>query len=116
MTKEVFDKLVQEIRMESLDTLIAKNGKYSTDADKLHNFAAGAEIMGGTAAQAAWGYMTKHMVSLRDMIEQNDFTDRADFLEKCKDVINYVCLIWCIGNEANADLFYSRFAEGEDDA
>lgn len=114
MTKDIFEKLVIEIRDESLNTLVQKNASYNQEEDKLHNFRAGGEIMGGTAAQAAWGYLTKHLVALRDKIERNDFSDREDFLEKCKDVINYVCLIWCIGNEENADLFYSRFAEGEE--
>ena len=114
MTKDIFEKLVIEIRDESLNTLVQKNASYNQEEDKLHNFRAGGDIMGGTAAMAAWGYMTKHLVALRDKIERNDFTDREDFLEKCKDVINYVCLIWCIGNEENVDLLYSRFAEGEE--
>lgn len=111
MTKEIFDKLVDEIRVESLDTLVQKNAGYNQAEDKLHNFRAGGEIMGGTAAQAAWGYLTKHLVALRDKIERNDFADRADFLEKCKDVINYVCLIWCIGNEENTRRFFDEMAE-----
>lgn len=101
MTKEVFETLLEEIRVESIDTLITKNDKYAPAGDKLHNFNAGAEIMGGTAAQAAWGYLAKHLVALRDKIDRNDFTDRDDFMEKCKDAINYICLIWCIGNEEN---------------
>ena len=114
MTKEVFDQLIEEIRVESLDTLVAKNSGYAPDVDKLHNFAAGAEIMGGTAAQAAFGYLTKHLVSLRDKIERNDFTDRADFLEKCKDAINYICLIWCIGNEENTKRLFEELYCKED--
>ena len=99
MNNERFTELVLELRTASIDTLVAKNAGYSSDEDKLHNFHAGAEIMGGTPAQAAWGYMTKHTVALRDKIQRNDFHDRDDFLEKCQDIINYVCLIWCIGNE-----------------
>jgi hypothetical protein len=99
MTTERFNELVNELRSASLDTLVAKNAGYSSDDDKLHNFHAGAEVMGGTAAQAAWGYATKHLVALRDKIQRNDFHDRDDFLEKCQDAINYICLIWCIGNE-----------------
>lgn len=114
MTRDIFDKLVVEIRDESLDTLVHKNASYNQAEDKLHNFKAGGEIMGGTAAQAAWGYMTKHLVALRDKIERNDFTDRSDFLEKCKDVINYVCLIWCIGNEENTRRFYDEICESEE--
>lgn len=113
MTKGVFDKLVEEIRAESLDTLVQKNAMYAPDGDKLHNFNAGGEIMGCTAAQACWGYMTKHLVALRDKIEKNDFSDRADLLEKCKDVINYTCFLWLIGSEENVKAHYSRELEGD---
>lgn len=99
MKAERFNELVNELRNASLDTLVAKNAGYSSEDDKLHNFHVGGSIMGGTAAQAAWGYATKHLVALRDKIQRNDFSDRADFLEKCQDAINYICLIWCIGNE-----------------
>lgn len=99
MTNEKFNELVDELRSNSMDTLISKNGSYATEGDRLHNFHAGAAIGGCTPAQAAWGYMVKHLVALRDKIERNDFRDRADFLEKCQDSINYICLIWCIGNE-----------------
>lgn len=112
MTKDIFEKLVIEIRDESLNTLVQKNASYNQEEDKLHNFRAGGDIMGGTAAMAAWGYMTKHLVALRDKIERNDFSDREDFLEKCKDAINYVCLIWCIGNEENTSRLHAEMYEG----
>ena len=99
MTADKFNELVKELREASFDTLLAKNANYSAGEDKLHNFHAGADIMGATPAQTAWGYATKHLVALRDKIQRNDFHDRDDFLEKCQDVINYICLIWCIGNE-----------------
>ena len=104
MTADKFNELVLELRTASIDTLVAKNAGYSSADDKLHNFHAGAGIMGGTAAQAAWGYMTKHLVALRDKIQRNDFSDRDDFLEKCQDIINYTVLIWCIGNEEREGL------------
>jgi hypothetical protein len=56
-------------------------------------------VFGGTAAQACWGYLTKHLVALRDKVQNNDFHDREDLLEKCQDTINYVRFLWCIGNE-----------------
>lgn len=98
MTNNEFIDLVSELRDASLDTLMKKNANYGTE-DRLHNFHRGAEIMGGTAAQAALGYMTKHMASLVDKVQKNDFHDREDLLEKCQDIINYICFIWCIGNE-----------------
>lgn len=98
MTNERFEALVREIRDKSLDTLLTKNANYGTE-DRLHNFQVGASIIGGTPAQAALGYMAKHMASLIDKVRANDFHDREDFLEKVQDSINYLVFIWCCGNE-----------------
>lgn len=100
MTNERFKELLEELDGNSVKTLAEKNSRYSADSgDALHNFKNGAEILGGTPAQACWGYMTKHLVALRDKVERNDFSDRDDFLEKCQDTINYIRFLWCIGNE-----------------
>lgn len=102
MTTETFSKLLDELDGNSLETLKQKNAKYASPTDCLHNFDAGAEIMGRTPAQCAWGYMTKHLVALRDKVQKNDFSDRDDLLEKCQDIINYIRFIWLIGNETEA--------------
>lgn len=102
MTSETFNKLLDELDGNSLETLKQKNAKYASPTDCLHNFDAGAEIMGWTPAQCAWGYMTKHLVALRDKVDKNDFGDRDDLLEKCQDIINYIRFIWLIGNETEA--------------
>lgn len=99
MPAERFNKLLDELDGSSLQTLKEKNAKYSSNRDCLHNFRSGAEILGGTPAQACWGYLTKHLVALRDMVERNDFSDKDDFLEKCQDSINYIRFLWCIGND-----------------
>ena len=99
MNIETFNKLLDELDGNSLNTLKSKNAKYASGDDCLHNFEAGAEIAGNTPGQCAWGYMTKHLVALRDMVERDDFSDREDFLEKCQDIINYIRFIWLIGNE-----------------
>ena len=104
MQRDRFERLLNELDGNSLETLKTKNAKYAPDEDALHNFNAGASIMGGTPAQACWGYASKHLVALRDKIERNDFSDREDFLEKCQDTINYIRFIWCIGNEENEKL------------
>lgn len=99
MEKDEFEKLLKELDEESVQTMITKNAKYSSPIDALHNFNSGGEIFGGTPAQACWGYLTKHLVSLRDRVQKNDFMDRDDFMEKCQDSINYIRFLWCIGNE-----------------
>lgn len=99
MSIDRFKELLDELDDNSLQTLKEKNARYSTDGDCLHNFRSGAEIVGGTPAQTCWGYMTKHLVALRDMVMKDDFSNREDFLEKCQDTINYVRFLWCIGND-----------------
>ena len=99
MTSERFNALVEEIRSKSIDTLLKKNAGYATGDDRLHNFRVGGAMIGGTPAQAALGYMAKHLASLVDKVQANDFHDREDFLELVQDSINYLVFIWCCGNE-----------------
>ena len=99
MNADIFKELLEELDGNSVQTLAEKNARYAQNGDCLHNFRSGAEIVGGTPAQACWGYMTKHLVALRDMIQRNDFSNREDFLEKCQDTINYIRFLWCIGND-----------------
>lgn len=99
MKAEQFKELLEELDANSVKTLAEKNSRYAQNGDCLHNFRSGADIVGGTPAQACWGYLTKHLVALRDMVNRNDFSNREDFLEKCQDTINYVRFLWCIGND-----------------
>lgn len=103
MTQEKFEGLLKELDASSVDTLIEKNARYSSSDDTLHNFKDGGQILGGTTADACWGYLTKHLVALRDMVKRNDFSNREDFLEKCQDSINYIRFLWCIGNEEKGE-------------
>ena len=105
MNTETFNKLLDELDGKSLDTMKKKNAKYNPANDSICSFKSGADIMGSTPAQCAWGYMTKHLVALRDMVQRDSFSDRDDFLEKCQDIINYIRFIWIIGND-NMDTNY----------
>lgn len=104
MNSDRFKELLDELDGNSLETLKEKNARYSQNGDCLHNFRSGADVAGGTPAQACWGYMTKHLVALRDMVQRNDFSNREDFLEKCQDTINYIRFLWCIGNDADCNV------------
>ena len=99
MDSKEFKELLEELDSNSVKTLTEKNSRYSSNGDCLHNFSSGAEVAGGTPAEACWGYLTKHLVALRDMVQNNDFRNREDFLEKCQDSINYIRFLWCIGND-----------------
>lgn len=99
MTHEEFRMLIDELDENGAAVLVEKNARYSDPSDALHNFNAGASITGLTPAQTCWGYLAKHLTALRDMVERNNFSSREDFLEKCQDSINYIRILWCIGNE-----------------
>ena len=115
MKRSEFGAAIARIRDVSLDTLIFKNGRYSEGSDNaLHNFTAGAEIAGCTPAQAAWGYMTKHLVALRDKVQRNDFSDLADLEEKCQDIINYTAIIFAIGTDERAGAVEDEGAGGKE--
>lgn len=101
MTPDEFNVLVSELEDSSRSTLSSKSSRYSTEKDVLHNFRVGASLISGTEAQTCWGYLTKHLVALQDMVTRDDFSNREDFLEKCQDAINYIRFLWCIGNEMN---------------
>lgn len=103
MTNSEFNSAIDGIHANSLSVLLQRNGNYAKGSDDaLHNFKVGADIDGSTPAQAAWGYMTKHLVALRDKIKRNDFYDLDDLKEKCTDIINYTAIIFAIGIEENA--------------
>lgn len=103
MDTKRFQTLLDELDNNSLETLKTKNARYSSGGDSLHNFRKGADISGGTPAQACWGYLTKHLVALRDMVQNDNFSNREDFLEKCQDSINYIRFLWCIGNDGTVN-------------
>ena len=104
MTNESFRENIDFIRQQSLDILLQRNSNYAKGSDDaLHNFTAGASIAGCTPAQAAWGYVTKHLVALRDKIQRNDFSNIDDLEEKCCDIINYTAIIYAIGIDENSN-------------
>ena len=111
MRADRFKELLDELDGNSVATLVEKNARYAQNGDCLHNFRSGADIAGGTPAQACWGYVTKHLVALRDMVERDDFSNREDFLEKCQDTINYIRFLWCIGNDG-VDTLLQDYNEG----
>ena len=99
MNHKEFENLIDELEEDSLNTLKKKNSKYAPCDDALRNFHVGADIMGVTTGECVWGYATKHISSLRDRIQRNDWNDLEDVKEKIQDTINYLRFLWCVANE-----------------
>ena len=100
MTSDRFEQLIDELETESLKTLKEKNRKYTAKSgDALHNFRTGASVDGTTMPQTIWHYWKKHFISLLDKIEEDNWEDKEDALEKIQDSINYLRFIWCAIND-----------------
>ena len=92
MTAEQFN-VVLESRIGLIrETLQTKAAEYATD-DRLYNFKSAAQEFGGTPQQVLWGYLTKHLVSVRDMVMAVRPLTPAAVTEKIGDSINYLILL-----------------------
>lgn len=78
-----------------MDLLNRKASEYSTDADRLINFKETAELMQTTTERACWNLATKHLQSIRKLLDE-EFTTEEYILEKIGDIRNYMLLLAAI--------------------
>lgn len=96
MNAEDFEKVLAE-RLDKIRRVLAvKADEYAT-ADRLHNFKRGAEEMRCSPLRTCLSYMTKHWVSVLDLVDDAEAgkVDRVRRLldEKIGDLVNYVILL-----------------------
>jgi hypothetical protein len=103
MTNEEFSRIVEERMSKIRKTLITKASEYATGGDRLYNFKRGSEITKEHPCQVCIGYMTKHLVSLLDLVEDlvNEKHDRVKSLleEKLGDTLVYLFLLEALMKE-----------------
>jgi hypothetical protein len=95
MTGEIFAKVTAERIQTCLDVLCTKADEYAT-TDRLHNFKVAGELQNCTPIKALGGMMSKHTVSIYDLI--NDYESGKEipislWNEKIGDSINYLLLL-----------------------
>lgn len=94
MTRDDFMKLVEQRFEKCRNTLGVKKDEYAKESDAFHNFKMGAGLLGRTPLQVALYYSTKHIVSIRDMIEsERPLITQDAWDEKIGDAINYLLLM-----------------------
>jgi hypothetical protein len=101
MTREDFSNRVEK-RIDLIrQTLLTKHKEYAQDDNVFRNFdeAAGGFSLHSTSAEVLWSYMTKHLVSIKDIVAENKAADPAVISEKIGDVINYLILLEAMLNE-----------------
>lgn len=95
--KEQFEAVLER-RLERIrEVLGVKAGEYATGADRYHNFHQAARMNKETPERALWGMSTKHLVSVKDLVDWTESDperitpEMAD--EKIGDMINYLILL-----------------------
>jgi hypothetical protein len=101
MTREDFTKRVEKRIDLVRQTLLTKHKEYAKDDNVFRNFdeAAGGLSLHSTSAEVLWSYMTKHLVSIKDIVSDNVPVENKVVSEKIGDVINYLILLEAMLNE-----------------
>ena len=87
-----FEAFFDEIVAHERATLCAKREEYAGESRRLHNFYDGADFTRKSPAETLWGYLTKHLVSCRE-IAFGKKVSRATLREKIGDARNYLALL-----------------------
>jgi hypothetical protein len=106
MTNEDFKQLIHHRLNSCVNVMTAKSDEYSRNDDKLHNFKVAAAFDQCSPEKALWGMMLKHIVSLRDIVQDIENGNRPDLLvvvEKTTDTINYTLLLEALIDERMKD-------------
>ena len=101
MTREEFTNKVEK-RIDLIrQTLLTKHKEYAKDDNVFRNFdeAAGGFSLHSTSSEVLWSYMTKHLVSIKDIVADNKPVDTTIVSEKIGDVINYLILLEAMLNQ-----------------
>lgn len=93
MTHERFNQIVEEETDYIKKLLVKKQAEYNLDEDRMSHFKHAAEASNWSPEQTLLGYMTKHWVSIVDMINSNKQFPRELFVEKVTDIANYLILL-----------------------
>lgn len=98
MTTKEFNKMLNRRLKKIRITLKLKAKEYAME-DRLHNFKIAARMNNTTSEKALWGMLTKHLISVMDMIEGRKKITRERIDEKVGDTINYFVLLEGVLNE-----------------
>ena len=97
MDEKAFDEFL-EVQIEHIRSkLKVKGAEYvpgSETVSRFHNFEVGAALNNESIEKTLWGFVTKHLVSLSDMVKVNSTDyDIEVWDEKIGDVILYMLLL-----------------------
>ena len=101
MRTEQFENIINKRIETCKSVLCSKAEEYATD-DRLHNFKIAGELQKCTSVKALGGMISKHTVSVYDLIEdyeQGKAISKEMWAEKIGDSINYLLLLTALLEE-----------------
>jgi hypothetical protein len=105
MNKDEFDLVVEENISQMRASLQAKGAEYCKGQDRLQNFKDTALMNGCTPEQALWGFVSKHIIALKDFIQSPGMQNipYSFWSEKLGDIRNYMVLLDALITERTKD-------------
>ena len=104
MNEQEFQKVIDTTIKQVLSTMAAKGVEYVPEevTSRFHNFEVSAALNQQLPTEALWGFLTKHIVSLSDMVKVPPTeSSMAKWDEKINDAIIYLLLLKGIATEAH---------------
>ena len=90
---EIFNQVVHKRVHAIQNTLVEKSKEYATDVNPFHNFHVTARLNKCTPQQALWGFASKHLVSIIDMVHNARPATPQLVNEKFGDMITYLVIL-----------------------
>jgi hypothetical protein len=95
-----WSKFLTKLQLSQKNMLQSKRSQYSTEDDVFYNFRDAALLNHETMAKTLWGFVSKHIVTVRKMIDEDDSSGPSHTLEeyedKVMDIYNYMPLLLAI--------------------
>ena len=96
MTQEKFNAFAKNFVKQTTSVLYAKGKSYALNRDdRLEHFKRAAEYLSTTPKEACLAQLTKHLISIRDMVWTKEIAKFSpeQWDEKIGDAINYLVLL-----------------------
>ena len=94
MKRDRFKHFIVGERIKQINRVLnSKADEYATDGSAFYNFERAGQVNSESPKKALWGMATKHLVSVIDMVESDEYFDEDYIDEKIGDLINYLILL-----------------------
>ena len=103
MQSKEFNKLVESKLDQIRAVLVKKTAEYNLDDDRLSVFKRAGALQKETPEKALLGMLTKHIISIYDMVLDGGSYPIEKWDEKCIDATNYLLLLLALETEKQND-------------